>query len=115
MIGADEFNVMKTSTILINTARGGIVDDKALYEALTTGKIAGAALDVFENENEIQKGNYDSQLLKLKNTVVTPHYAGHTHDTWHRRIKNGYQNIVDYVKRKPQWIVNQHLLKSEIN
>lgn len=115
MIGANEFDLMKTSTILINTARGGIVDDKALHEALTIGKIAGAGLDVFENENEIQKGNYDSPLLKLKNTVVTPHYAGHTHDTWHRRIKNGYQNIVRYTKGKPLWIVNQHLLKSEID
>lgn len=113
MIGANEFDIMKSSAIIINTARGGIVDDKALHEAITTGKIAGAGLDVFENENEIQTGNYESPLLKLKNTVVTPHYAGHTHDTWHRRIKNGYQNIVNYTKGKPQWVVNQHLLNSE--
>ena len=113
MIGANEFNIMKTSAIIINTARGGIVDDKALHQALKTGKIAGAGLDVFENENQIKTGDYNSPLLKLKNTIVTPHYAGHTHDTWHRRIKNGYQNILNYTKGKPQWIVNQHLLKSE--
>jgi len=113
MIGANELDVMKTSAILINTARGGIVDEKALHKALTKGKIAGAGLDVFENEHEIQIGNYDGPLFKLKNTVVTPHYAGHTYDTWHRRIKNGYQNIVNYTKGKPQWIVNQHLLNLE--
>jgi phosphoglycerate dehydrogenase-like enzyme len=113
MISAQEFDMMKTNAILINTARGGIVDDEALYEALITGKIAGAGLDVFTHENEIQEGTFKSPLFNLKNIIVTPHYAGHTLDTWHRRIRNGYQNIINYTKGKPDWIVNRHLSLAE--
>ena len=68
MIGAAEIAKMKPTAILINSARGGIVDDAALVEALKTGRIAGAGLDVFEGEPKLDPG-----YLGLKNVVLTPH------------------------------------------
>jgi phosphoglycerate dehydrogenase-like enzyme len=106
LIGERELNMMKEDAIIVNTARGGIIDEEALYNALQTRKIAGACLDVFNREKDIQEGTYTSPLLELDNIVITPHYAGHTHDTWHRRIRYGYSNIQNYARGKPKWIVN---------
>ena len=75
MIGKHEFALMKPTAYLINTARGALVDEKALYEALRDGKIAGAAIDVFETEPPI-----GSLLLPLDNVVLTPHVASWTAD-----------------------------------
>jgi glyoxylate reductase len=68
LIGAAELALMKPTATLINIARGGIVDDAALIEALSAGKIAAAGLDVFENEPAFNPG-----FLKLSNVVLTPH------------------------------------------
>ncbi len=68
LIGAAEIAKMKPTAILVNTARGGIVDDAALVEALKSGRIAGAGLDVFEGEPKLHPG-----YLDLKNVVMTPH------------------------------------------
>ena len=73
MIGAREFGLMKPSAFLINIARGELVDQDALLEALRTGQIAGAGLDVFEGEPL-----YESPLFALENVVLTPHQAGLT-------------------------------------
>lgn len=67
----DRFGLMKATAFLINTSRGGVVDEEALYEALTSGKIAGAGLDVFKKEPP--KG---SPLLNLDNVIFSPHSAG---------------------------------------
>lgn len=72
MIGRREFASMKPSAFLINTARGPIVDEAALIEALQTGKIGGAGLDVFEKE-PLPK---ESPLRKMENVILTPHTAG---------------------------------------
>ena len=111
LIGKKELKIMKSNSILVNTARGGIVDEEALFEALTTGKIAGAALDVFEKEAKIQKGEHLSPIFSLENVVITPHYAGHTMDTWYRRIENGYNNIQAFLKGDQKWVVNENSLK----
>lgn len=73
MIGKSELQLMKETAYLINCARGKIVDEEALYEALQKGWIAGAALDVFENEPPL-----DSPLLQLTNTSFTPHLGAST-------------------------------------
>jgi len=68
LLGEREFRMMKDGVRLINCARGGVVDEKALYEALVSGKVAGAALDVFEEEPP-----KDNPLLELDNVIATPH------------------------------------------
>ncbi len=75
VISAERIANMKPGTHLINCARGGLVDETALYDALNTGSLAGAALDVFENEPPV-----NSPLLKLANVVFTPHLGASTHE-----------------------------------
>ncbi len=74
LIGEKQFAMMKKGVIIINCARGGVVDEKALYEALQSGKVRGAALDVFE----IEPPAPDNPLLKLENVVATPHIGAST-------------------------------------
>ncbi|MFM1652761.1 phosphoglycerate dehydrogenase [Brevibacillus sp. B_LB10_24] len=73
LIGTREFEMMKKGVRIVNCARGGIIDEKALYEAITTGKVAGAALDVFEVEPPT-----DNPLIGLPQVVVTPHLGAST-------------------------------------
>lgn len=110
MIGENALGLMKSSAILINTSRGEVVDEHALYEALKSGKIAGAGLDVFLREKDIQNGKYANPLFELENVIATPHYAGHSYDTWLRRIEIGYENIVRTAEgRKPRYVVNRRV------
>ena len=76
MIGAREFGMMKRGAILVNVARGGVVDTDALVAALKSGHLAGAGLDVFDNEPHVP-----AALLALDNVVLTPHTASATHET----------------------------------
>ena len=76
LIGAQELAKMKPKAFLINSARGAVVDSKALYDALSTNQIAGAAIDVFEQE-PVPK---DEPLLSLPNVVLMPHMAGHSEE-----------------------------------
>jgi D-3-phosphoglycerate dehydrogenase len=75
MIGARELALMKKTAYLINTARGGLIDEKDLFEALRDGKIAGAALDAFQDEPPV-----GSPLLTLDNILTTPHIGSYTHE-----------------------------------
>jgi D-3-phosphoglycerate dehydrogenase len=79
LIGEKELKMMHTRAMLVNTSRGSVVDEKALYQALTNDQIAGAALDVFEIEPP-----FENKLLGLENTVCTPHIAAYTHETLRR-------------------------------
>ena len=81
--------LMKPSAYLINVARGGIVDDTALYDALIGGQLAGAAADVFEDE-PIDPGH---RLRKLPNFISTPHIAGQTYDTIRKRAVFALDNV----------------------
>jgi glyoxylate reductase len=76
LIGAEELRAMRSTAVLVNTARGPIVDEAALVDALRSGELAGAALDVFEREPEVEEG-----LLSLQNVVLTPHLGSATRDT----------------------------------
>ncbi|MGN6673312.1 MAG: NAD(P)-dependent oxidoreductase [Thermomicrobiales bacterium] len=73
-----------------NTSRGPVIDEVALFEALRSGRIAGAGLDVFEQEPP------DSQhpLFSLGNVVLSPHFAGGTRESWSRTVDNCFANIV---------------------
>ena len=76
LIGREELAAMPSAAVLVNTARGPIVDEQALVAALRDGAIAGAALDVFEREPDVEAG-----LLPLENVVLTPHLGSATRDT----------------------------------
>ncbi len=75
MIGREELSIMKKSSIIINTARGGLIDDLALAEAIDNGSIAGAGLDCLENENVI-----DNPLCRLERVILSPHIGGTSKD-----------------------------------
>ncbi len=80
MIGEKELKMMKPHAFLINTARGAIIDEKALIKALKEGWISGATLDVFEKEPLPE----DSELYSLSNIYLTPHVAGLSHEIYHK-------------------------------
>lgn len=86
----EQFQQMKPSAILINTARGGIVDPDALYQALITGEIAGAALDVTEPEPI----PLDHPLLTLKNLIITPHIGSASYQTRSRMAQMAVENLL---------------------
>jgi len=98
LIGKAEFDKMKPTAYLINTARGAIVDETALVEALNTGQIAGTGLDVFEKEPEIHPG-----LLELENAVLAPHIASASLDTRTAMANMAADNIIAILtgKRPP--------------
>lgn len=104
MISASELARMKKDAILINTARGPVVDNEALAQALDNGEIAGAGIDVFDMEPPIPK---DYPLLNAKNTVLTPHVAFLSDEAMERRAKIAFDNTISYLKGKPQNIVER--------
>jgi phosphoglycerate dehydrogenase-like enzyme len=87
---------MKSTAFLINTSRGPVVDSAALYAALNDERIAGAGLDVFEEEPLPQ----DSELLKLPNTVLTPHMASHTEEAM-MAMSMVVEDIVRVIQGRP--------------
>lgn len=89
LIGAPQLARMKPTAYLINTSRGAIVDETALVEALKTGQIAGAGLDVFENEPQVHPG-----LLELENAVIVPHIASASLDTRNAMAMMAAENII---------------------
>ncbi len=90
MIGWKQLTMMKPSAILINTSRGSVVDEAALIRALRKKKIAGAGLDVFEQEPP----NPDNPLLSMDNVVATPHVGGLASENWVSRIKSIWDNLL---------------------
>jgi phosphoglycerate dehydrogenase-like enzyme len=102
LIDARALSLMKPSAVLVNTSRGGLVDEAALAQALRTGSILGAGLDVLSAEPPPA----DHPLLPLPNAVLTPHVAGPTWQSWPRRFTNCFANI-ERVNRgdAPQWVV----------
>jgi D-3-phosphoglycerate dehydrogenase / 2-oxoglutarate reductase len=90
LINSHSLAVMKTDAILINTARGAIVDEAALIQALSTGGIAGAALDVFENEPL----PLDSPLLRMDHVLLAPHNSNSSPLAWERVHKNTINNLL---------------------
>jgi glyoxylate reductase len=104
MFTREVFNKMKPSAIFINASRGPVADEQALYEALVAGEIAGAGLDVFDNEPI----NADHQLLKLANVVATPHIGSSSVETRVAMMKLCIDNIVAVLEgAEPESLVNK--------
>lgn len=107
LIGEKELSLMKPTAILVNSARGGVVDQKALYEALKRKQIKGAAVDVVEVE-PIPK---DDPILALDNILITPHIGGATKATREKMCLLAAQNMAAALKGEPMpTCVNCHLL-----
>ncbi len=100
LIGAEELEKMKDSAVLINCARGPVVDEKALAESLKSGKIAGAGVDVFTTEPPLQPEA--SPLLNLENAVLTPHIAFATKEAFVRRADIVVDNILSWTTGHPK-------------
>ncbi|MCI1207803.1 MAG: D-2-hydroxyacid dehydrogenase family protein, partial [Microbacteriaceae bacterium] len=98
LIGAEQLALLKPSAILINTARGPVVDSAALAEALTTGTLAGAGLDVFDTEPPLDQSE---PLLTAPHTVLTPHLGFATHEALETRAHLVFENIAAYVAGAP--------------
>jgi len=103
LIGANEIAMMKPGALLINTSRGGLVDEAALLEALTQKQIAGAGLDVLEQEPP----SGDNQLInaKLNNLIITPHVAWASNESRQRLVDELVKNIAAYIQGEPRNVV----------
>jgi lactate dehydrogenase-like 2-hydroxyacid dehydrogenase len=109
LVGKKELELMKKTSFLINTSRGSLVHQRDLYEALRDKKIAGAALDVFEEEPISQ----NDPLLKLENVVLTPHIGSGTYET---RLSMAMMAIDEVIKvfegKEPKNLINTGLNES---
>jgi glyoxylate reductase len=109
LINADRLATMKSTAFLINNSRGPVVDEKALYEALKSGQIAGAALDVFASEPTPA----DNPLLKLKNVVVAPHISSASHATRARMAVMVAENLIAFFTgKRPANLINPETFKA---
>ena len=102
LLGAAEFAQMKPGAVLINTCRGPVVDEAALYQALKSGQVAAAGLDVLVDEPPAPK----HPLFALPQVTLTPHSAGPTWENWTARFRNGFDNIQRVAAgRAPKWVI----------
>jgi len=101
MIGEEQFNLMKPNAIIVNEARGAVIDDKALVKALEEGKIWGAAIDTWEKEPL----DPDDPLVKMEKNITTSHLGAATRETVMRCFGVGYNNILNHMKGEA--LINQ--------
>jgi glycerate dehydrogenase len=103
IINAEHLNLMKPSAFLINTSRGGLIDEAALAEALNSGRIAGAGLDVLSQEPPKK----DNPLLSAKNCTITPHIAWATAAARSRLMQTAIDNLRAFLTGQPVNVVNR--------
>ncbi len=110
LIGEKELSMMKKTAHLINTARGGLIDESALLKAVREGEIAGAGLDVFEPEPP----EHENQLLHLPNVVVTPHMAGWSDEAVYREQKEAALEVKLVLEgESPRYPINPEALENK--
>ena len=109
LIGARQLALMKSSAYFLNVSRGPVVDEPALTEALRSGSIAGAGLDVFEQEPVDPR----NPLLAMDNVIVTPHSLCWTDECFHAIATAGLKSVVDFsLGRRPAHVVNPEAWRS---
>ncbi len=102
LLSREKLSLMKPGAILINTARGGVIDNAALADLLREGKIAGAGIDVFDDEPPLAK---DDPLLSAPNTVLTPHVGFFTEEAMARRAVIVMDNLRAYLKEEQENVI----------
>lgn len=108
LIGAPRLALMKKDAVIINTSRGGVIDEKALAEALNSGRLGGAGLDVFEDEPP----KLDNPLFTCENAILTPHAAALTQECVVRMAVLGVKRVIDLMNGfQPENIANPEVLK----
>ena len=105
MISKNEIEVMKTGSIIINTSRGGLIDDEAIVSGLNSGQLKGFGTDVYSKEPITA----DNPFLNMKNTVLTPHVAGITIESFRRMMSNAFENIKLFDEGKIALLENKKL------
>lgn len=107
MLGSQQLALMKPSAVLVNTARRGLVDLEALYEALTSGRLAAAAID------ELDEGPLAEKIRQLDNVIVTPHIGAHTEEAIEAMGVLAAANLVDVLEgRRPPYVVNPEVYEA---
>jgi D-lactate dehydrogenase len=124
MLSHEQFNQMKDGVVIINTSRGGVIDNQALIRGLAEGKVRGAGLDVLPEEPVIReeaellrsvyerKHNLDDLLadhvlIRLRSVVVTPHSAFNTREAVSRILETSVENIESYLRGEPRNVVSE--------
>ncbi len=130
LLSTDAFARMKDGVVIINTARGEIIDTRALLQALTSGKVAGAGLDVLPDEplireeaelicsiycdqHDLRNLVADHILLRMRNVIITPHSAFNTHEAVARIVNTTVDNIEAFTRSEPQNVVSAKSRKLE--
>ncbi len=113
MIGAREFGLMKPTAFFVNTARGRVVDEQALIEALRNGTIAGAGLDVYWCEPPVGEPAPSPELFKFDNVILTPHIGSATRESRREMAKLAAHNLVAMIKgERPPDIYNPEVYET---
>jgi D-3-phosphoglycerate dehydrogenase / 2-oxoglutarate reductase len=111
LINRDTLSLMKPTAYIINTSRGGIIDNSALIESLSLGKLGGAALDVAENETTLCPEN---ALCQMENVILTPHAAWYSEDSIDELRKSAASQVALFIKGEPLTsLVNPEVLKKQ--
>ncbi len=107
LINRENIHLMKPGAYLVNTARGAVVETAAIVDALKKGMLAGAGLDVLEEEDQLKKGNFDParELLAMPNVIMTPHSAFYTREAGLRILETTVHNIAAFAQGSPANVV----------
>ena len=106
MLNSNTIALMHNGAMIVNTARGKLINEQALYDALVSGKLRGAALDV-HYEEPLQQ---DATLKNLENVILTPHIAGLSYETFHAMMEGAVNNIASFEKNDVDIIKDKKLI-----